>query len=354
MTYPAQTPRPGAPPRAVEAVVFGEALIDLFPQTTGLPLEEVEHFVRHPGGAPCNFAVGLCRQGIPAALITQVGGDGFGRFLKKRLAEEGVAVDGITTHKTARTGLTFVSVAQSGARSFLFYRHPSADMLITRAEVVPALIQRGRLFHFGSSTLSAEPSRTATLHALQCAKKTAGERLISCDLNYRNHLWPDPKEAPPLLRNVLSQCHVVKLTEDELPLLSGQESVEQGAAAVRKLGVSVVVVTLGERGAYLDSPQGCAHFSAEKVTVVDRTGAGDAFCAGLLGALLVYLSGPGPASLPQRLGELPLDALKRACLHGIHLASTVLSALGATAGLPKLSPPAPPPLKIRAISKKEV
>lgn len=347
----APTARPGAPPLAVDAVVFGEALVDLFPETPGVLLEDVDRFMRHSGGAPCNLAIGLQRQGIPTALITQVGSDAFGRFLKKRLASEGLAIDGISTHKTARTGVTFVSVASDGERSFLFYRHPSADMLITPAEIPPPMVQRGRLFHFGSSSLSREPSRTATLHALALAQKQQARRLISCDLNLRPHLWPDIKEAPPLLRKVLSGCDVVKLTDDELPLLCGTESVEAGAAVVRSLGATVVVVTLGERGAYLDSPQGTAYFAAEPVSVVDRTGAGDAFSAGLLATLLVCLSGGGPEDLRQRLKELPMDVLKRACTHGSHLASRVCSALGATTALPHTPPPPPVP-KVSATHKR--
>ena len=217
----APSARPGAPPVAVDAVVFGEALVDLFPETAGVLLEDVDRFLRHPGGAPCNVAIGLQRQGIPTALITQVGSDAFGRFLKKRLSSEGLAIDGISTHKTARTGVTFVSVAGDGERSFLFYRHPSADMLITPAEVSPQIIQRGRLFHVGSSSLSREPSRTTTLHALALAQKQQPRRLISCDVNLRQHLWPELKEAPPLLRRVLGGCDVVKLTDDELPILCG-------------------------------------------------------------------------------------------------------------------------------------
>ena len=346
------TARPGAPPLAVDAVVFGEALVDLFPETPGTPLEDVERFVRHSGGAPCNLAIGLRRQGIPTALITQVGADAMGRFLKKHLAQEGIAIDGISAHKTARTGVTFVSVAANGERSFLFYRHPSADMLLTTADVSPPLVQRGRLFHFGSSTLAREPSRAATLHAVELAQKQRKQRLVSCDVNLRPHLWPEIKEAPPLLRKLLAGCDVVKLTEDELPILCGTESVEAGAQYVRGLGATVVVVTLGERGSYLDSPQGTAYFAAETVAVVDRTGAGDAFTAGLLATLLVCLSGYGPDDLRQRLLELPMDVLKRACLHGTHLASRVCTALGATAALPSLPPPPPPAIKLSASNKR--
>lgn len=102
-------------------------------------------------------------------------------------------------------------------------------MLITPAEIPPALLNRGRLFHFGLSSCWREPSRTATLHALSLAQKHRERRRISCRSNLRPHLWPKIKEAPPLLRKVLASCGMlVKLTDDEVPLLCGTESIEAG------------------------------------------------------------------------------------------------------------------------------
>src|SRR5690242_17772306 len=112
------------PALPADVAVFGEALVDMFPEQRGLPLEDVEHFVRHLGGAPCNLAVDLARQGVRAALYTLVGADPFGRFVQRQLASEGVVTDSIGVHKSARTGVTFVSVSLGGGRSFLFYRHP--------------------------------------------------------------------------------------------------------------------------------------------------------------------------------------------------------------------------------------
>ena len=111
------TAHPAVPVLPADVLVFGEALVDMFPDKPGLPLEEVEHFVRHLGGAPCNLAVNLSRQGVRAALYTMVGTDAFGRFVKRQLADEGVVTDSIGTHKSARTGVTFVSVSASGGRS---------------------------------------------------------------------------------------------------------------------------------------------------------------------------------------------------------------------------------------------
>jgi fructokinase len=333
---------PAAPVLPADVVVFGEALVDMFPDKPGLPLEEVDRFVRHLGGAPCNLAVDLARQGVRSALCTLVGADAFGRFVQRQLASEGVVVDGVGVHKSARTGVTFVSVGAQGGRSFLFYRHPSADMLISVAELEPAKLSRGRLFCFGSSTLSREPARAATFKALELATRQRSGKLVSCDVNLRPHLWPEFKEAPPLLRQLLGRCDVVKLTREELLPLCGTENLEAAAAAVRKLGPTVVVITLADSGSYLDCPAGQAFFAAESVRVVDKTGAGDAYTAGLLAGILEELSDPGlpeptgPQALRERLRGLTLGQMKQACQRATHLGARACTALGATAGVPRL------------------
>jgi fructokinase len=329
---------PAVPALPADVVVFGEALVDMFPDKLGLPLEEVDRYVRHLGGAPCNLAVDLSRQGVRAALCTLVGPDAFGRFVQRQLASEGVVTDAIGVHKSARTGVTFVSVNGSGngGRSFLFYRHPSADMLISAADLDPARLSRGRLFHFGSSTLACEPARAATFKALELSTRHRASKLVSCDVNLRPHLWPEFKEAPPLLRQLLGRCDIVKLTREELLPLCGTESLEAAAAAVRKLGPIVVVITLGESGSYLDCPAGQAFFAAESIRLVDKTGAGDAYTAGLLASLLGQLGGPGPSDLRERLRSLPIDQMKQACLRATHLGARACTAIGATAGVPRL------------------
>lgn len=365
---------PYRPPLPATAVVFGEALVDFFPTATdlGKPLEEAEGFTRHLGGAPCNLAVGLARQGIPTALCTLVGGDAFGRFVVRALTDEGIACDAIGSHPTTRTGVTFVAV-QPGGRSFLFYRHPSADMMIAPGHVDEraAHLRRGRLFHFGSSTLSREPCRAATLRALALATGSAApsqaptgkpigkpaalagpavpersRRLITCDVNLRPHLWPDIKEAPPLLRKVLADCDVVKLVPEELPILYGTESVEEAADKARKAGATIVAVTLGDSGCYIDSPAGQTYVAAESVKAIDATGAGDAFTAGLLASLLHELAVRDPEDpmasddLRSRLRSLSAAQIKRAAIHANHLGALACTAIGATTALPRQPAPA--------------
>lgn len=338
MSFARTSANPAAPALPADAVVFGEALVDMFPEKPGQPLEEVERFVRQLGGAPANLAVGLARQGVSTALCTLVGNDAFGRFVVRALSDEGIVVDAIGTHKSARTGLTFVAVHGGGGRGFLFYRHPSADMLISPAHIDAQSqhILRGRLFHFGSSTLSSEPARSATLHALALAAKSRAQKLISCDVNLRPHLWTELKDAPPLLRKLLADCDIVKLVPEELPLLFNTESPEEAAAKLREKGVLVVAVTLGERGCYIDCPAGQLHVAAESVRIVDTTGAGDAFFAGLLAGLLAELRGPGSGGLRERLAALALASIKRAVLSGNHLGALCCTAMGATTAIPRL------------------
>lgn len=320
-------------------VVFGEALVDMFAEKPQLALEEADRFVRFLGGAPANMAVGLARQGVQVALCTLVGNDPFGRFVQRALSDEGVVIDAIGQHKSARTGVTFVSIGGPGGRRFVFYRHPSADMLISPAHVdaQPQHLRRGRIFHFGSSTLANEPSRSATLRAIELAAKQRPHKLISCDVNLRPHLWPELKEAPPILRKLLADCDIVKLTPDELPLLFGTESPEEAATRLRQKGVSVVAVTMGASGCYLDCPAGQSHFAAEPAKIVDPTGAGDAFMAGLLSGLLSQLGGHGPDDLRERLRSLDLAQCKRAALRANHLAALACTAVGATTAVPRLS-----------------
>jgi len=312
--------------RDLDVLSFGEALVDFFPSETGLPLAEVETFHRQLGGAPANVAVGLARLGARAGLMTLVGPDEFGRFVRAQLAREGVDVAAVGIHRTAKTGVTFVSVASDGARSFLFFRHPSADQMIGEVDVDAAQVARARILHLGSSTLAREPARAATMRALDFAR--ASGAIVSIDPNWRPHLWDDPSEAPPLLRRVLAGVDIVKISDDELGPLAGTADPEAGARAIAALGVALVVVTLGARGCYFHARAGSGFLPGERVAVVDTTGAGDGFVAGLLASLVPSLQAGATAA------DLDAETLRAACALGNRVGARAATRLGATAGLP--------------------
>jgi fructokinase len=316
--------------RELDLLSFGEVIVDFFPERQGIALRDAERFVRHLGGAPSNVAVSMARLGGRAGLMTLVGADEFGAYLRSALEQEGVDTAAVGMHRTARTGITFVAVGPRGERSFTFYRHPSADTLISEHDVDPALIARATVFHFGSSTLSREPCRAATLKALAAAR--AAGCVVSCDPNLRLHIWPDPSEAAELVRQSLAQVDVLKISDDELQTVIGQTDVAAAGRALRALGPSLVVITLGERGCYYDGAAcGTGWVRGVRVEVVDTTGAGDGFVGGLLVELV-----PSFASgvRPQALERAPVEA---ACAFANRVAARVVTRFGATAALPRRS-----------------
>jgi fructokinase len=312
--------------RDLDVLSFGEALVDFFPERPGVALAECETFHRHLGGAPANVAVGLSRLGARVGLMTLVGPDAFGTFVRDRLAHEGIDIRGVGVHRTAKTGVTFVAVGAHGERSFLFFRHPSADQMIAEHDVDAGVIARAHVVHVGSSTLAREPSRAATWKAIELARQAGC--LISTDPNWRPHLWENPAEAAPMLQRLVAQCHIVKISDDELAPLTGVTDPETGAARLRSLGCPLVVVTLGARGCYVEAPAGRDWIPGERVEVVDTTGAGDGFVAGLVAALT-------PAVRAGRRPEmLTLDEIRAACRLGNKIGASVVTRLGATTGLP--------------------
>lgn len=312
----------------LDVLCFGEALIDFFPEAPGPPLADIERFVRHLGGAPANVSVGLARLGTRVGLMTQVGADDFGVFLRRELVREGVDTTSVGVHPRARTGITFVSVGPKGERSFTSYRPPSADQLIGPEDINEADMGRARVFHYGSSTLASPRSRAATLRALELAR-VAG-CIVSADPNLRLHVWSDSAEARAVVHDALGKTDVVKISEDEIEPLLCTRDVEAAAGAVRALGVGLCVVTLGERGCYFDgAAAGTGFVAGEPAQVVDTTGAGDGFVAGLLSTLSrLFAQGTRPAALPR-------DLVLSACTVANRVASRVVTRLGATTALPR-------------------
>jgi fructokinase len=277
-----------------DVVCFGDLLIDFVPTVTGKGLADAPAFVKAPGGAAANVAVGLVRLGASSAFIGKVGEDPFGHFLADTLAGEGVDVQALRFESRARTALAFVSLRADGEREFLFYRHPSADMLFRPEEVDAGTIAAARIFHFDSISLAAEQPRETALHAAGLAKD--GGKLISYDVNLRLPLWRDAEAARAGILTGLGRAQVAKLSDDELDFLTGSRE----PAAARRLwhdSLKLLVLTLGGRGSILITAAGERHEPSVAVTPVDTTGAGDGFVAGLLAGLLAHDCSPDEGAL---------------------------------------------------------
>lgn len=298
----------------LDAVCFGEALVDLLPDRRGR-LRECESFAAHSGGAPANVAVGLARLGLKAAFVGVVGDDEFGRLLGRKLAEAGVEAD-LRFTSAAKTGVWFVALDERGERSFFTPAGgESADKLIDEGDV--GRIPEARIFHCGSSA----HIRPAAQRALRDAVRLARSRgmMVSFDPNVRAHLWTDLRELRALCDDLLPLSDVVKLAEDELEPCLGVRDPAAALDRLADLGVKLGCVTLGARGAAARRGQEIAEVPAPAVEVVDTTGAGDGFVAALLA------SDPLHADLTR--------TLRFACAVG----SRVCTRLGAVAGLPTLA-----------------
>ncbi|MGI9501861.1 MAG: PfkB family carbohydrate kinase [Geminicoccaceae bacterium] len=266
-----------------DIICFGDLLIDFVPTESGLDFADLPSFKPAPGGAAANVAVGLARLGIRSAFMGKVGDEAFGHLLVDTLKREGVDVEPVRIDEKARTALAFVTLTKDGERDFLFYRHPSADMLFTPDEVDVAAIDRARIFHFDSISLAAaQPRETALFAADQAAH--AG-KLISYDVNLRLPLWGSEAEAKNGIREGLKRAAVVKLSDEELVFMTGGSSPQSIRSELWHDGLKLVVLSLGQKGCIALTKHGEREIPSLPVTTVDTTGAGDGFVAGLLSGI---------------------------------------------------------------------
>jgi fructokinase len=269
----------------LDVVTCGELLIDFVATEVGVTLAQATLFQKAPGGAPANVAVGLARLGHRVGFLGQVGDDEFGRFLVDTLQSQGVDVSSVRFSSEARTALAFVSLLAQGERDFMFYRHPSADMLWRYEDVDPAYLASARIFHYGSISLIPEASRNATLTALTYAKRNGA--VISYDPNLRLPLWPSADEARGGILEGWQHAEVVKVSEEELSFLSsGEQTLEEAARSLWHEHLRLLVVTQGEAGCAYFTPDFSGHLPGFVVEPKDTTGAGDGFVAGMLSGLL--------------------------------------------------------------------
>lgn len=302
-----------------DITAIGEILIDL--TQTGISGDGTALFAAHPGGAPANVAVAAARLGADAAFVGKVGQDGFGSSLRRTLERNGVDTAGLLTAPAATT-LAVVSVDETGERTFSFHR--GADGLLTPEEVPSRQIEQSKVLHFGSVSLTAGISRCATIYAARHAHKKGV--LVSYDPNYRAALWRSPEDARQWMNLPLSVVDVIKLSEEELPMLTGTDDPEQGSRILEEKGISLILITLGERGAFYRWQGRSGHIPGVQVAVADTNGAGDSF----LGAVLSRLTARGP----QPLEGLEEEELRHIITFANRAAALTCSRSGAIPAMP--------------------
>jgi 5-dehydro-2-deoxygluconokinase len=267
----------------LEVVTMGRVSVDLYPEQIGVSLAEVETFAKSLGGSATNVAVAAARLGHPSAVITKVGDDGFGPYVRKALEGFGVDPRWVGTDPKLRTPIVFCEIHPPDNFPLLFYREPKApDMNLTDEDLDFDAIAAAPLFWMTGTGLSEEPSRTATLTALE----QRSEGITVFDLDYRPTLWRSHDEATRIYREALGHATVAVGNQEEVEVAVGTHDPSEASAALLDLGLDLAIVKRGPEGVLARTAEGVVEAPPIEVEILNGLGAGDAFggalCHGLL------------------------------------------------------------------------
>lgn len=267
-----------------DVVALGELLVDF--TTNGMTAQSNPLFEANPGGAPCNVLSMLQRLDKRTAFIGKVGEDSFGEMLRNVVEEQGIDTGNLIVDHEVPTTLAFVHTAPDGDRSFSFYRNPGADMMLRKKDIDISILQNTRIFHFGSLSMTAEEVEEATKMAVETAREAGA--MISFDPNLRPPLWKSLDTAREKIAYGISQCHILKISDDEIEFFTGTSDIDQGVSRIQeKYNVPFICATMGKTGSrayYNGNRVECPSFLNRDT--IETTGAGDTFMACVLGKIL--------------------------------------------------------------------
>lgn len=304
-----------------DIVTLGEILIDFTPIKS--PNGKIG-FEQNAGGAPANVMAAITKLGLKTGFIGCVGEDQFGEFLIDFLKRNRIDDTDLKVSKEYNTTLAFVHLQENGDRDFSFYRNPGADQMITEDDIKESMFNDLKVFHFGSLSLTNEPSRGATLKAIKLAKEKGC--LISYDPNLRPPLWESLDEAKKQILSVMESVDILKISEEELLFLTGIEEIEEGSKYLyEKYKTPLIITTLGEEGCAIRRGDQYEEVSGIKVKAVDTTGAGDSH----LGAMLYQIM-----MQEQALKDIPFEELLKFAKFANYMAAYVTTQFGSAEIMP--------------------
>lgn len=283
---------------SLDVITIGRSSVDLYGQQIGGRLEDMASFAKSVGGCPSNIAIGAARLGLKSAVITRVGNEPMGRFIREQMAREGVATEGIAVDPRRLTALVILGVRDSDSFPLIFYRENCADMALSEADIDPDFIRRARAVVVTGTHFSTETTAKAQRRAMDLAKQ-AGARVVF-DVDYRPNLWGlaghDAGQSRYIasdrvsahLQPILGLCDLVVGTEEEIRIAGGAGDLGGALRRIRALTPATIVLKRG--------PMGCIVFPGAipdrledgvigggfPVEVYNVLGAGDAFMAGFL------------------------------------------------------------------------
>ena len=309
-----------------KVIAIGEALIDFIPHEKGRALNDVENFLRVPGGAPLNVAAAVAKLGGKSQMLTKLGQDGFGDAILNEVKPLGVDVSRISRTNEANTALAFVSLREDGERDFSFYRNPSADMLLSAEEICVEDFNEKDILHFCSVSLIDAPIKEAHRRAIEIAKEKGC--LISFDPNVRLPLWKNPEDCRKAILEFLPLSNIVKISDEELEFITGIKDEKEALDFLLTGDVKVIIYTKGTNGAEFITKERVIFSPSFKVSAQDTTGAGDSFIGSLL-----YQVAEGEYSLEQ-LVDLSEEKVQEILTFSNATAALTVCKKGAIGALP--------------------
>lgn len=309
--------------KSYDVVALGELLIDF--TENGISKQGNPLFEANPGGAPCNVLAMLSKLGHTTAFIGKVGKDYFGEQLGNAITEAGIDASFLCRDQEIHTTLAMVHTFPDGDRDFSFYRNPGADMMLTEDEIPEDLMKNTKMFHFGTLSMTHENVRAATKKAIRLAAEAGA--VISFDPNLRPPLWDSMEHAKEQVLYGLSCCQVLKISDNEIQWLTGQEDYTEGVKWIREqYSIPLILVSMGKEGSrayYQDKIVEVKPFLQKNT--IETTGAGDTFC----GCVLHYVCKYG-------LNSLTEDVLREMLTFANGAASVITTKKGALRVMPSV------------------
>lgn len=288
----------GGPAQALDVITIGRASVDLYGQQIGSRLEDVTSFAKSVGGCPANIAIGTARLGLRSALLTRVGNEQFGRFLREQLGREGVNLDGLKTDPTRLTALAILSVESDKSFPLLFYRENCADMALEEEDVDAAFLATARAVVVTGTHFARPNTEAAQRKAMRLMRAQGGKVVL--DIDYRPNLWGLAGHAEgdnryiasaavsARMKTVLPGCDLIIGTEEEVLIASGESELLPALKTIRALSAATIVLKRGPMGCIVydgDIPDDLEAGIIGKgfpIEVYNVLGAGDAFMSGFL------------------------------------------------------------------------
>jgi 5-dehydro-2-deoxygluconokinase len=306
--------------KTLDIICLGRAAVDLYGQQIGSTLEEMGSFAKYLGGSSANIAYGCSKLGLKSAMLSRVGDEHMGRFVRNELASVGVDVSHVITDKERLTALVILGIQDKETFPLIFYRNDCADMAVDIKDFSAEFIASSKALLITGTHFSTANTYNTSMKAIEYAK--ASDTKVIIDIDYRPVLWGltglgdgesrfiPSDDVSQHMQTILPYCDVIVGTEEEIHITGGSEDTITALKQIRKLSSSIIVLKLGPLGCTVissDIPDSSANFEVikgNKVDILNVLGAGDAFMSGFLRGYLRNLNLEKSANYANASGAL--------------------------------------------------